>query len=393
MAYEQYLFIDDKEENEMKKIISKKILIPIPLFFIIALLTGCFQPITTENQAPVITSEPVTTANRNQLYTYEVEATDPDRDALTYSLTVTPAGMVIDSSTGVINWTPNSSQIGEQNVMVMVSDGDKEVTQSFTITVRTSLSAASRPMWIYATAYTYQTQDWNTLQNKLNQLENEGKIRDSYHFKERSAVTKGGGTRYDIEIYWRPYPNATGYKVYRSVGGDEYKLIYQGKPEYDSYYWCGIYDEDVRYDNYYAYFITAYGTDWETDPSMDVKINTFLPPCYLISPAGGAIITEPQPAFTWKPVGLTASDFPYGSIVSCESDLYVEDSWIWEVVWRPKFANMTTSSAFYNQDGKAAPLQADDTYTWESWGYGYDDYGNLIAISMSEIREFTYKGK
>ena len=31
----------------------------------------------------------------------------------------------------------------------------------------------------------------------------------------------------------------------RSVNGDEYRLIYQGKPEYDSYYLCGIYDEEV----------------------------------------------------------------------------------------------------------------------------------------------------
>ncbi|HNX72820.1 MAG TPA: hypothetical protein PKJ53_01430, partial [Spirochaetales bacterium] len=95
----------------------------------------------------------------------------------------------------------------------------------------------------------------------------------------------------------------------------------------------------------------------------------------------------------WKPVGLTPSDFPYGSIVSRESDLYFEDSWEWEVVWRPKFADMTTSSACYNQDGTGVPLQADHTYIWESWGYGYDANGNLVAISMSEVREFSYEGE
>ncbi|HPS14459.1 MAG TPA: hypothetical protein PK759_01525 [Spirochaetales bacterium] len=54
---------------------------------------------------------------------------------------------------------------------------------------------------------------------------------------------------------------------------------------------------------------------------------------------------------------------------------------------------MTTSSACYNQDGTGVPLQADHTYIWESWGYGYDANGNLVAISMSEVREFSYEGE
>jgi hypothetical protein len=86
------------------------------------------------NQAPNITSNPITSATVDQAYTYNVDATDPDGDTLTYSLTTTkPTGMTINSTTGLINWTPNST--GDYNVTVKVSDGDLIDTQSFTITV------------------------------------------------------------------------------------------------------------------------------------------------------------------------------------------------------------------------------------------------------------------
>jgi len=85
------------------------------------------------NQAPNITSTPITTATVDVLYTYNVNATDPDGDTLTYSLTTSPTGMTINSSTGLISWTPTST--GDYDVTVRVSDGSLFDTQSFTITV------------------------------------------------------------------------------------------------------------------------------------------------------------------------------------------------------------------------------------------------------------------
>ncbi|MGD9171086.1 MAG: Ig domain-containing protein, partial [Candidatus Thiodiazotropha sp.] len=59
------------------------------------------------NQAPQITSEPVTGGTENQAYQYDVDATDPNTgDSLSYSLTTAPAGMAIDSATGLITWVP-----------------------------------------------------------------------------------------------------------------------------------------------------------------------------------------------------------------------------------------------------------------------------------------------
>lgn len=119
----------------MKKIINIKILTLTSLFLFLPLLVGCFSAPPT-NQYPTITSTPITTATVDVLYTYDVEATDPDSgDTLTYSLTTNPSGMTIDSATGVIDWTPNSGQIGDNNVTVEVSDGELLDAQSFVITV------------------------------------------------------------------------------------------------------------------------------------------------------------------------------------------------------------------------------------------------------------------
>jgi len=86
-----------------------------------------------DNHPPVITSTPVTSATKDELYSYDVNATDSDGDTLTYSLTTKPSGMSINSSTGLIAWTPTTS--GDYNVTVKASDGELFDTQSFTVTV------------------------------------------------------------------------------------------------------------------------------------------------------------------------------------------------------------------------------------------------------------------
>lgn len=85
------------------------------------------------NHPPVITSSAVTSATKDQPYNYDVNATDSDGDTPVYSLTTKPSGMTINSSTGLIAWTPTTS--GDYNVTVKVSDGELFDTQSFTITV------------------------------------------------------------------------------------------------------------------------------------------------------------------------------------------------------------------------------------------------------------------
>ncbi|MDI1302234.1 MAG: putative Ig domain-containing protein [bacterium] len=102
--------------------------------------------VTASNNAPVFTTSAVghTTATESVAYSYDVDATDPEGTAITYSLTANPAGMTIDATTGVINWTPPEALSNySANVTVQISDGSNTVTQSFTITVSANNDAPS----------------------------------------------------------------------------------------------------------------------------------------------------------------------------------------------------------------------------------------------------------
>jgi hypothetical protein len=109
---------------------------------LLILLVGCLPTI---NQAPIITSTPITLAVVGTPYTDTVKATDPDGDTLTYSLAVNPIaiGMTI-SATGLISgWTPTA--VGTFDVIVTVSDGTLDITQSFTIVVSVAAAPGYAP--------------------------------------------------------------------------------------------------------------------------------------------------------------------------------------------------------------------------------------------------------
>ncbi|MCG2820507.1 MAG: putative Ig domain-containing protein, partial [Candidatus Atribacteria bacterium] len=87
------------------------------------------------NSAPLIISEPIITATEDQLYLYQVEAIDSNGDNLNYSLMIKPEEMSIDSENGLISWTPTNNQVGTHQVIVEISDGKHNITQSFEIEV------------------------------------------------------------------------------------------------------------------------------------------------------------------------------------------------------------------------------------------------------------------
>ena len=95
--------------------------------------------ISGANDPPVITSNPETKAMVGVLYSYNVRAEEPDKeDTLTYSLIAQPAGMKIDSLTGLIQWMPIETQQTAHNVVVKVVDSASvpaSVTQEFTVSV------------------------------------------------------------------------------------------------------------------------------------------------------------------------------------------------------------------------------------------------------------------
>ena len=147
----------------MKRTKIMKTFSSILLLIFLFLITGCTSTVPT-NHAPIINSIPITNSLVGVLYTYNVEATDTDEDTLTYSLTSNPTGMTINSSTGVINWTPNAT--GDYNVTLKVSDGELFDTQSFTITITlTVITTLSPPTGVSAsdTIVNKVQITWNTV--------------------------------------------------------------------------------------------------------------------------------------------------------------------------------------------------------------------------------------
>ena len=85
---------------------------------------------------PRIDSDPVETASVGFEYFYNVQASEPNGDTLTFSLTLAPVGMTIDASTGLISWNPSAADAGSVSVVVQVADpGGLTDSQAYVIAV------------------------------------------------------------------------------------------------------------------------------------------------------------------------------------------------------------------------------------------------------------------
>jgi beta-lactam-binding protein with PASTA domain len=92
--------------------------------------------VKSANGPPNMTSSPSTLTEATKPYTYDADAIDPDGDVLIYSLSQAPTGMTINSTTGLVSWTPTITQIGPNPVKVTAADGKgASVTQTFSINV------------------------------------------------------------------------------------------------------------------------------------------------------------------------------------------------------------------------------------------------------------------
>ncbi|TDO19066.1 MBG domain-containing protein [Pedobacter duraquae] len=92
---------------------------------------------TILNQSPVFSSTAVTAVNENVAYSYTVTATDADSDPLTYTATTLPSWLTLTQTGNVVTLTgtPLHANVGNNSVVLNVSDGKANVTQSFTIAV------------------------------------------------------------------------------------------------------------------------------------------------------------------------------------------------------------------------------------------------------------------
>lgn len=99
----------------------------------------------SSNYAPVIYSSPISNGTVGVIYNYDVNALDPNGDALSYKLKLSPADMIIDSKTGLISWTPLGAGVYEAAVEVSDTKGAK-ISQLLTVTVEETVIGNKRPI-------------------------------------------------------------------------------------------------------------------------------------------------------------------------------------------------------------------------------------------------------
>ena len=109
---------------------SKKVIFLLLFFALSFLFSGCIF-----NRRPIVDQIPNQIGKVGLEFTYQVIAYDPEDENMTYSLTEKPEGMQIESSTGLIAWTPTENQIGAFTVELEVNDGSRVRGEKFTITV------------------------------------------------------------------------------------------------------------------------------------------------------------------------------------------------------------------------------------------------------------------
>jgi hypothetical protein len=110
------------------------------------------------NNAPVITSTSIDSATADADYSYTLAATDADSDSLTMSASTIPAWLAFDPTTGVLSGTPAETDEGDHAVVLAVTDGTDETTQSFSIAVNVPTPVNTAPV-ITSTALTNATVD------------------------------------------------------------------------------------------------------------------------------------------------------------------------------------------------------------------------------------------
>jgi hypothetical protein len=108
------------------------------------------------NRPPSISGSPASSVTAGAQYTFQPSASDPDGQALSWSITNKPAWASFNASTGRLSGTPASSQVGTTTgIVIGVSDGTASASlPAFSLTVN---AAANRPPVVSGTPPTSVT--------------------------------------------------------------------------------------------------------------------------------------------------------------------------------------------------------------------------------------------
>ena len=111
--------------------------------------------VNAANHAPSISGTPPTYAREGQVYDFKPSASDPDGDALSFTIANRPAWATFNTLTGRLTGTPGAGTVGSySNITIRVTDGSLAAAlPAFAISVeQTSLGSATLS-WTAPTAH------------------------------------------------------------------------------------------------------------------------------------------------------------------------------------------------------------------------------------------------
>jgi hypothetical protein len=110
----------------------------------------------TANRPPVISGTPATSVMQGTAYSFQPTASDPDGNALTFSVTNAPSWATFSTTTGRLQGTPTASHVGTySNIVIRVSDGSASVAlPAFSITVAAVATGSATLSWTPPTTNT-----------------------------------------------------------------------------------------------------------------------------------------------------------------------------------------------------------------------------------------------
>ncbi len=169
------------------------------------LLAGCFDTENDEglsgfitnhpgNDAPIIIGSPDSAVMINDMYEFEPQAQDPDGDPLSFQIQNKPDWTIFDSVNGRLYGQPTIADIGTySNIAVTVTDGDKNDTLTFSVTVTDTALGSVSLNWQPPT----QNEDGTTLTDLAGYKIYYGKNSGAY--QNEVVITNPGTTGFVVD--------------------------------------------------------------------------------------------------------------------------------------------------------------------------------------------------
>lgn len=112
--------------------------------------------VASTNRAPTVSGTPATTATVGATYSFKPTASDPDGDALSWSITGKPSNATFSTATGELTWTPTAAGTAS-NIVIRVTDsqGASASLPAFSITVSAPPATGTATLsWVSPSQYT-----------------------------------------------------------------------------------------------------------------------------------------------------------------------------------------------------------------------------------------------